>query len=105
MLTLCSFRALSWTLLWRDLGDLSMVHESKITGWKDTLRLSFGFWRDFVSKVRFSNACSLAEQVADQVYPTHSGSSRARRPAGTRSTCTVTGPASRSATRVRHLSI
>ena len=36
--------SVSWTLLWRDLGDLSMVHESKITGWKDSLRRAFESW-------------------------------------------------------------
>jgi hypothetical protein len=34
----------SWTLLWRDLGELSMVHENKITGWKDSLRRAFKTW-------------------------------------------------------------
>ncbi|WRT70414.1 uncharacterized protein IL334_007412 [Kwoniella shivajii] len=37
-----------WTLLWRDLGDLSMVHVSKITSWKDCLRGSFEAWRNHV---------------------------------------------------------
>jgi hypothetical protein len=39
------FARTSWTLLWRDLADLSMVHESKITGWKDSLRGAFTHWR------------------------------------------------------------
>jgi hypothetical protein len=38
----------SWTLLWRDLGELSMVHENKITGWKDSLRRAFGVWVRYV---------------------------------------------------------
>ncbi|KAK6909640.1 hypothetical protein I203_103661 [Kwoniella mangroviensis CBS 8507] len=37
-----------WTLLWRDLGDLSMVHVSKITNWKDSCRKAFDTWRTYV---------------------------------------------------------
>jgi len=43
----------SWTLLWRDLGELSMVHENKITGWKDSLRRAFGVWVRYV-EARYS---------------------------------------------------
>ncbi|WWC64355.1 uncharacterized protein I303_106965 [Kwoniella dejecticola CBS 10117] len=39
-----------WTLLWRDLGDLSMVHVSKITSWKDSLRVSFDTWRTYIEE-------------------------------------------------------
>lgn len=50
--------SICWTLLWRDLGDLSMVHESKITGWKDSLRLAFGSWQTFASNVSLASSSS-----------------------------------------------
>lgn len=34
--------SVSSTLLWRDLGDLSMFPESRVTHWKDSLRRAFG---------------------------------------------------------------
>lgn len=37
--------SVSWTLLWRDLSDLSMVPESKITSWKDSLYRGSRSWR------------------------------------------------------------
>lgn len=43
--------SVSWTLLWRDLGDLSMVHESKITQWKESLRRAFGIWRQHMREI------------------------------------------------------
>lgn len=44
--------SVSWTLLWRDLGDLSMVHESKITSWKESLRQGFGVWESHTEALR-----------------------------------------------------
>jgi hypothetical protein len=52
----------SWTLLWRDLGELSMVHENKITGWKDSLRRAFGVW------VRYVEARSSAGGMEEALY-------------------------------------
>jgi hypothetical protein len=43
--------SVSWTLLWRDLGELSMIHDSTITRWKDSLRRAFLVWRNRVRKV------------------------------------------------------
>ena len=36
--------SVSWTLLWRDLGDLSMVGDSKISQWKDSFKRAFTVW-------------------------------------------------------------
>ena len=41
--------SVSWTLLWRDLGDLSMVSESKISQWKQNLARSFEVWEQRLS--------------------------------------------------------
>jgi hypothetical protein len=43
--------SVSWTLLWRDLGELSMIHDNTITRWKDSLRRAFGVWRDHVGRL------------------------------------------------------
>ncbi|WVQ85772.1 hypothetical protein IAT38_007939 [Cryptococcus sp. DSM 104549] len=41
--------SVSWSLLWRDMGDLSMVHDSKVGAWKDSMRRAFDKWRGEVS--------------------------------------------------------
>jgi len=50
----------SWTLLWRDLGELSMVHENKITGWKDSLRRAFRIWVGHVEGRAAGSRCEEA---------------------------------------------
>jgi len=55
--------SVSWTLLWRDLGDLSMVHEGKVTYWKDSLRRAFYAFRDHAERV-------FARRVAEGDNPT-----------------------------------
>lgn len=42
--------SVSWTLLWRDLGDLSMIHESSIAHWKSSLKRAFASWRSHISR-------------------------------------------------------
>ncbi|ORY77984.1 fungal-specific transcription factor domain-domain-containing protein [Leucosporidium creatinivorum] len=44
--------SISWTLLWRDLADLSMVQESRIATWKDSLRGGFSSWLRWASQQR-----------------------------------------------------
>lgn len=51
--------SVSWTLLWRDLGDLSMVGDSKITQWKESLKKGFTVWTQ-----REEQALSLGTDVA-----------------------------------------
>ncbi|KAM0746959.1 hypothetical protein T439DRAFT_383596 [Meredithblackwellia eburnea MCA 4105] len=46
--------SVSWTLLWRDLADLSMVNESRIGGWKNSLRAGFSAWHQFISTTKES---------------------------------------------------
>ncbi|WVW85934.1 hypothetical protein I302_107972 [Kwoniella bestiolae CBS 10118] len=54
-----------WTLLWRDLGDLSMVHVSKITNWKDSCRKAFDIWRVYVDdNFGIAKASPLAMSIA-----------------------------------------
>nr|XP_019010114.1 uncharacterized protein I206_04582 [Kwoniella pini CBS 10737]OCF48895.1 hypothetical protein I206_04582 [Kwoniella pini CBS 10737] len=54
-----------WTLLWRDLGDLSMVHVSKITSWKDSLRVAFDTWRTHIEEHYGPNPNSVSVQVQE----------------------------------------
>jgi hypothetical protein len=66
----------SWTLLWRDLGELSMVHENKITGWKDSLRRAFKIWVGYVEgrgsvrdEALFSVGIPFAQLGKSSSYP------------------------------------
>lgn len=58
--------SVSWTLLWRDLGDLAMTHESKIVQWKDSLRRAFVVWVEDVEKSW--SASQSKEPALEQLY-------------------------------------
>lgn len=59
--------SVSWTLLWRDLGDLSMVGDSKITQWKGSLQRAFAVWIESVEKHSSERDGSFAETAAQVV--------------------------------------
>ena len=56
--------SISWALLFRDLSDFSMVHESKILQWKDNLRKAFETWRERASAL-FEERRQVARSPVD----------------------------------------
>lgn len=45
----------SCSLLWRDLGDLSMMQDAQLTQWKAAMRGAFDTWRNYVLALHTSN--------------------------------------------------
>jgi hypothetical protein len=60
--------SISWTLLWRDLADLSMVHESKIVQWKDSLRQAFGAWIQHLMTMWSNRRVEVEDTALEQLY-------------------------------------
>lgn len=60
--------SVSWTLLWRDLGDLSMVHEGKVTLWKDSLRRAFGAFCDHTQAMFSSRMAESGAPLDAHMY-------------------------------------
>ncbi|KAL7422065.1 hypothetical protein Q5752_003840 [Cryptotrichosporon argae] len=60
--------SVSWTLLWRDLGDLSFVVQSKIPHWKDSLRRAFESWRDEVTRLFARQTLAGKDGVDSHIY-------------------------------------
>ncbi len=55
--------SVSWTLLWRDLGDLSMIHESSISHWKTSLKRAFAAWRMYIARNHASSGHPLDRHI------------------------------------------
>lgn len=60
--------SVSWTLLWRDLGDLSMIPESRVNQWKDSLRRAFVVVRDCLANLFVRRKAASPAPIDMHVY-------------------------------------
>ena len=60
--------SVSYTLYFRDLGALSMVHDSKITEWKTHLSTAFNVWVSHVQALQLQNAAASKDGRDNPVH-------------------------------------
>ena len=60
--------SVSWALLFRDLSDFSMVHDSKISQWKESLRKAFDSWQDYTGRLYNERSIGASNPVNMPVY-------------------------------------
>ena len=63
-----ALKSVSWALLFRDLSDFSMVHDSKILQWKESLRKAFDSWLQHTGRLYSDRSLSTANPVDMPVY-------------------------------------
>lgn len=57
----------SCSLLWRDMGDLSMMQDTHLTQWKSAMRAAFDTWRNYI--LALNSRSNLSSGTVIQAIP------------------------------------
>ena len=63
----------SCTLLWRDMGDLSMIQDTHLTQWKSAMRGAFDTWRNYILALNSHAALAARPQMIPNGHVNGSG--------------------------------